>query len=355
MFDRETRAAAQGNLRGLATRSPAAGGRQRCARGAAPAAARRRPGGAHAARPGHRLERLRRRARRRRAHRRARRGDPGAAVRGPRHDVRRAARRRAPVPAGRARGRAARARRRGPRLPPPATVPRPRRGAVPRAAPGRPRPARGADDIAGAVTAGTPTLRRTPPFNDRLASLLDEVRAWPRTRRRGWACDGSRRPPTRCARRSTSSLPPRPGATTSRCCSATPPRLLSEGDDNGTWQRFIIIPTPQGPNNEGSPASAPANGPTAANHLHTNPYPNTAAPGQPVECEAGNEPFLLGPHGPHRPAGRAERDDGGHGMRGRRRAARPRVTRRAGLPRRAAPAAATSASRRTSRSAAGSR
>ena len=36
--------------------------------------------------------------------------------------------------------------------------------------------------------------------------------------------------------------------------------LLSVGDKNGTWQRFIIIATPQGPNNEGGPSSAPANG-----------------------------------------------------------------------------------------------
>ena len=38
------------------------------------------------------------------------------------------------------------------------------------------------------------------------------------------------------------------------------PALLSDGDRNGTWQRFIIIATPQGPNNEGGPSSAPANG-----------------------------------------------------------------------------------------------
>src|SRR3954468_15097730 len=55
---------------------------------------------------------------------------------------------------------------------------------------------------------------------------------------------------------------------------------LSEGDTRGTWQRFIIVATPQGPNNEGGPSSAPANGPTTDNHLHANIYPNTAAPGQ---------------------------------------------------------------------------
>ncbi len=30
------------------------------------------------------------------------------------------------------------------------------------------------------------------------------------------------------------------------------------------------------------------------NHLHANHYPNTAAPGQPQECEAGNERYVAG-------------------------------------------------------------
>jgi ABC-type transporter Mla subunit MlaD len=70
--------------------------------------------------------------------------------------------------------------------------------------------------------------------------------------------------------------------------------LLSEGDSNGTWQRFILIATPQGRNNEGGPSSAPASGPEPDNYLHQNPYPNTAAPGQTAECEGGNEPYLAG-------------------------------------------------------------
>jgi virulence factor Mce-like protein len=70
--------------------------------------------------------------------------------------------------------------------------------------------------------------------------------------------------------------------------------LLSEGDKNGTGQRFTIIATPQGPNNEGGPSSAPANGPNKDNYLHANPYPNTAAPGQTLECEAANETYLAG-------------------------------------------------------------
>jgi virulence factor Mce-like protein len=72
---------------------------------------------------------------------------------------------------------------------------------------------------------------------------------------------------------------------------------LSLGNKLGGWQRFILFQTPQGPNNEGSPAAKPANGggPVAsANFLHANPYPNTASPGQTHECEAGNEPYLIG-------------------------------------------------------------
>jgi phospholipid/cholesterol/gamma-HCH transport system substrate-binding protein len=73
--------------------------------------------------------------------------------------------------------------------------------------------------------------------------------------------------------------------------------LLSEGDKNGTGQRFIVVAAPNGPNNEGGPSSAPANGgvPGAQdNYLHSNPYPNTASPGQTKECEAGNETYDIG-------------------------------------------------------------
>jgi len=71
--------------------------------------------------------------------------------------------------------------------------------------------------------------------------------------------------------------------------------LLSLGDGVGKWQRFIVFDIPKGPNSEGSPSSAPASGGgDGKNFLHVNPYPNTAAPGQERECEAGNETFLAG-------------------------------------------------------------
>jgi ABC-type transporter Mla subunit MlaD len=77
--------------------------------------------------------------------------------------------------------------------------------------------------------------------------------------------------------------------------------LLSDGDQNGTWLRFMVVTTPvapdggPAPNGEGGPSGAPANGGGRAidgadpNFLHVNPYPNSAAPGQPRECEAGND------------------------------------------------------------------
>ena len=71
--------------------------------------------------------------------------------------------------------------------------------------------------------------------------------------------------------------------------------VLSQGTTQGTWQRFTVFDPPDGPNNEGGVASAPANGGgDPRNFLHMNPYPNTASPGQPRECEANNEPYLTG-------------------------------------------------------------
>ena len=69
----------------------------------------------------------------------------------------------------------------------------------------------------------------------------------------------------------------------------------SQGNSNGNWLAFISFAPPEGPNSESTFASAPANDPNdAANHLHYNPYPQTAAPGQKKVCEAGNEKYVRG-------------------------------------------------------------
>jgi ABC-type transporter Mla subunit MlaD len=58
----------------------------------------------------------------------------------------------------------------------------------------------------------------------------------------------------------------------------------SEGNASGNWLRFAAVVKPD----EMFPANA------ASPTLHFDPYPNGAAPGQPHECEAGNEPYLSG-------------------------------------------------------------
>jgi virulence factor Mce-like protein len=151
-----------------------------------------------------------------------------------------------------------------------------------------------APDLADALVAGTRTLPKTPPFNRQVADLLLTLQQF------------SQDPLVPAGIRRLTEIATSLGPTLSFLAPAQTQcnyvtlffrnvaSLLSVGDRNGTWQRFIIITTPQGPNNEGTPASAPANGPSVDNHLHTNPYPHTAAPGQPKECEAGNEPYARG-------------------------------------------------------------
>ena len=69
----------------------------------------------------------------------------------------------------------------------------------------------------------------------------------------------------------------------------------SQGNSNGNWLQFISFAPPEGPNSESTFAAAPANGSKEReNHLHYNPYPQTAAPGQNEVCEAGNEKYATG-------------------------------------------------------------
>jgi len=82
--------------------------------------------------------------------------------------------------------------------------------------------------------------------------------------------------------------------------------LQSENVGVGSLARAGIVLAPTGLNNEGYPSSAPANGPSIEkkfvnsneildnNHVHANPYPNVAGPGQPQVCEAANETYIGG-------------------------------------------------------------
>jgi len=82
--------------------------------------------------------------------------------------------------------------------------------------------------------------------------------------------------------------------------------LTSENIGVGTLTRAALVLSPNGYNNEGYPATRPANGPSIEhkfgstaivdnNHLHYNPYPFVTGPGQPAgNCEAGNENYIQG-------------------------------------------------------------
>jgi virulence factor Mce-like protein len=81
--------------------------------------------------------------------------------------------------------------------------------------------------------------------------------------------------------------------------------LESENVGVGSVARAGIVLAPTGPNNEGFPSSGPANGPSTEkafgsstiidnNHVHLNPYPNVAGPGQAKLCEAANEKYEIG-------------------------------------------------------------
>ena len=148
--------------------------------------------------------------------------------------------------------------------------------------------------LADGLEIGARTLPRTPALNRRLARVFESLAEFaedpvvPRGIRR-------LRDTARSLRPTIAFLTP--AQTTCNYLTLffrNVSSLLSEGDSNGTWQRFIIVAAPSGPNNEGGPSNAPANGPNANNFAHVNPYPNTASPGQTKECEAGNEDYVSG-------------------------------------------------------------
>ena len=68
---------------------------------------------------------------------------------------------------------------------------------------------------------------------------------------------------------------------------------LSETVPQGGLLRFVQIAIDDLPGHESVPAQKVYPGPAGASSgpLHVNPYPNTASPGQPRECAAGNEPY----------------------------------------------------------------
>jgi ABC-type transporter Mla subunit MlaD len=154
-----------------------------------------------------------------------------------------------------------------------------------------------APDLADALEIGTPTLKRSVAFNNSLKPAFEALERFADDPLVTLGVNDLQSTVTILSPTIAQLTPAQTVCNYATLWFRNVASLLSVGDVYGTSQRFIIIATPQGPNNEGSPSSAPANGgvPGAQdNYLHSNPYPNTASPGQPKECEAGNEPFTPG-------------------------------------------------------------
>jgi len=169
-------------------------------------------------------------------------------------------------------------------------------------------------DLAEAVRVGTPALKNSPAFNARLATTFTALRKF--------STDPVVKLGVQDLTSTVSIANPLVSYITPSQVSCNYLGLffknlssaLSEGGTNGQTLRVAIVAAPGGqpvpnqpnidntllaPNNEGGPSSAPANGPAGpgydlSNFLHSNPFPFTAAPGQPKFCEAANEKFLAG-------------------------------------------------------------
>lgn len=160
-----------------------------------------------------------------------------------------------------------------------------------------------APSLAGAVTAGVPALRRSPQLNKRVVTTLESVDRF--------GTDPSVLNGISELSRTVNVLKPTAafitpaqtvcnyyGLLTRNLASA-----LSDSTSVGSALRTSAVLPRQQPGSEFGPAAVPANGPQLYDpvskqqydsFLHSNPNPNTAAPGQTRECEAGNEPYKLG-------------------------------------------------------------
>lgn len=161
--------------------------------------------------------------------------------------------------------------------------------------------------LAPAISAGIPALRRTPELNGRLTRTLTALQAF--------AADARTVPGLQILTVTANLIEPtvrylEPAQTSCNYLGLFFRNLesaLSESDAVGSELDVVALPLPQVPGSEAGPSSAPANGPPAPKNaprsvqslqddsfLHSNPYPYTAAPGQPAVCEAGNEVYVPG-------------------------------------------------------------
>ena len=162
-----------------------------------------------------------------------------------------------------------------------------------------------APPLVDALQVGQRTLRRTPELTARLEDSFRTLLAFSRDPNVPLALEDGRALAASLNPTLTYLLPTQTVCNYVTLWFRNVSSVISVGDSRGTFQRFSILLTPTGENNEGGPASAPASGGAPAlppnpilnlqtNNLHVNPYPYTAAPGQPRVCEAGREAYRNG-------------------------------------------------------------
>jgi virulence factor Mce-like protein len=156
-----------------------------------------------------------------------------------------------------------------------------------------------ATDLHGAVRVGIPVVRHALGLSEELSTTLQAVYTLASDPRTGGALDRllltlrSALPTLRFI------LPAQTVCNYLGLWTRNVPSTISEGDDSGTWFRTLVIAGVD----EAKASAEPAP------NLHVDPYGNTAAPGQPRECEPGNEPYLAGQRIGHVPGNQGTRTE----------------------------------------------
>ena len=168
-----------------------------------------------------------------------------------------------------------------------------------------------APDLADTFENGTGTLKRSPAFNRRLASLLQELQRF--------ANDPVVPLGVKRLAETLETLNPtlQHLAPAQLSCNyitlwfRNVSSLLSEGDVHGTWQRFIIIATPQGLNNEGTPSSGARQRP-GLQLPALRPVPEHGRAGPDEGVRGGQRAVADRAQGDRQRARQAAEQDGGH-------------------------------------------
>ena len=160
----------------------------------------------------------------------------------------------------------------------------------------------GAPILADAFEIGTEVLPKTIQMNEDLADVFEAL------------ADFSNDPPVRqgvnqltrarqlaaahAARSSPRSRPPattrRSSCATWRACSPRATRTATASASSWSRRPPTRSPSSSARTTRAAPPTPPRTAPAATTTCMSNPYPNTAAPGQTQECEGGNERYTVG-------------------------------------------------------------